>query len=73
MIGSLIGLSRSELSFPRLGQMVVDYDPPMKKISEEFIPHSKVSNQLINRGNLYFFFDKVLLFSLNSVSFDFSV
>ena len=32
------------MSFPRLGQMVVDYDPPMKRIAEEFIPHSKVES-----------------------------
>jgi NCK-associated protein 1 len=32
----------SEESFPRLGQMIVDYDPPVKKLAEEFIPHSKV-------------------------------
>lgn len=32
----------SEEMFPRLGQMIVDYDPPVKKLSEEFIPHAKV-------------------------------
>ena len=31
-----------EESFPRLGQMIVDYDPPIKKLADEFIPHSKV-------------------------------
>ncbi|ESO00384.1 hypothetical protein HELRODRAFT_101134 [Helobdella robusta] len=30
-----------EDSFPRLGQMIIDYDTPIKKLSEEFIPHSK--------------------------------
>ncbi|CAC5413880.1 NCKAP1 [Mytilus coruscus] len=31
-----------DASFPRLGQMVQDYDHPMKKMSEEFVPHSRV-------------------------------
>ena len=32
----------SEESFPRLGQMIIDYDPAIKKLSEEFVPHTKV-------------------------------
>lgn len=32
----------SENSFPRLGQMIVEYEQPMKKLSEEFVPHSKL-------------------------------
>lgn len=28
--------------FPRLGQMIVDYDNPIRKMTEEFIPLSKV-------------------------------
>ena len=28
--------------FPRLGQMIIDYDAPIKKMTEEFIPLSKV-------------------------------
>lgn len=32
----------SDPNFPRLGQMILDYDPPMKKLSEEFVPHSKL-------------------------------
>ncbi len=32
-----------EESFPRLGQMIMDYDPPVRKLSEEFVPHAKVS------------------------------
>ena len=28
--------------FPRLGQMIVDYEHPIKKMAEEFIPLSKV-------------------------------
>ena len=31
-----------EDSFPRLGTMIVDYDHPTKKLSEEFVPHAKV-------------------------------
>lgn len=33
---------RSDQSFPRLGQMIVDYDPPLKKLADEFVPHSKM-------------------------------
>lgn len=29
--------------FPRLGQMIVDYEHPVRKMAEEFIPLSKVS------------------------------
>ena len=42
----------SEESFPRLGQMIIDYEPPIKKLTEEFIPHSKV--QLLS-SSLFFF------------------
>lgn len=38
---------QSDPSFPRLGQMIVDYEQPMKKLSEEFIPHSKVLSQAL--------------------------
>lgn len=34
-------------SFPRLGQMIIDYEQPMKKLSEEFIPHSKLLSQAL--------------------------
>lgn len=30
--------------FPRLGQMIIDYDAPIKKMTEEFIPLSKVES-----------------------------
>ncbi|XP_065349568.1 membrane-associated protein Hem [Cloeon dipterum] len=33
--------SISDRDFPRLGQMIMDYDPPLRKLSEEFIPHAK--------------------------------
>lgn len=32
-------------SFPRLGQMILDYENPIKKLSEEFVPHSKLLYQ----------------------------
>uniref|UniRef100_A0A0V0G7U7 Putative membrane-associated hematopoietic protein n=1 Tax=Triatoma dimidiata TaxID=72491 RepID=A0A0V0G7U7_TRIDM len=34
--------SQSDHSFPRLGQMISEYDPPLKKLSEEFVPHAKL-------------------------------
>ncbi|ELU15795.1 hypothetical protein CAPTEDRAFT_228503 [Capitella teleta] len=45
---------KAEESFPRLGQMIIDYDPPMKKLTEEFIPHSKCLVQaLISLQQVY--------------------
>ncbi|KAK6192637.1 hypothetical protein SNE40_004076 [Patella caerulea] len=32
---------KGDPSYPRLGQLVIDYDPPMKKMAEEFVPHSR--------------------------------
>merc|ERR1719225_799672 len=29
-------------SFPRMGQLIMDYDSPLKKLSEEFVPHARV-------------------------------
>ncbi|KAL3842215.1 hypothetical protein ACJMK2_020254 [Sinanodonta woodiana] len=34
--------SQGDPSFPRLGQMILDYENPMKKMSEEFVPHSRI-------------------------------
>ncbi|XP_018322242.1 membrane-associated protein Hem [Agrilus planipennis] len=34
--------SQSDSSFPRLGNMIIDYDVPIKKLSEEFLPHAKL-------------------------------
>ena len=31
-----------DTNFPRLAQMILDYDNPIKKMTEEFIPLSKV-------------------------------
>lgn len=36
-----------DASFPRLGQMIIDYETPMKKLSEEFVPHSKLLYQAL--------------------------
>ncbi|KAJ1522587.1 hypothetical protein ONE63_001770 [Megalurothrips usitatus] len=45
---------QSDSSFPRLGQMIVDYDPPLKKLSEEFVPHVKLLyNALISLWPVY--------------------
>ena len=34
--------------------MIVDYDPPLKKLSEEFVPHSKTLTQaLLSLGSIY--------------------
>ncbi|KFO21299.1 Nck-associated protein 1-like [Fukomys damarensis] len=35
----------SDPSFARLGQMVLEYDHPLKKLTEEFGPHTKARNQ----------------------------
>ena len=32
----------SEDSFPRLGSMIVDYENPLKKVAEQFVPHQQV-------------------------------
>lgn len=32
----------SDLSFPRLGQMIVDYEQPLRRLADEFIPHTKL-------------------------------
>lgn len=36
---------RSDREYPRLGQMIVDYENPLKKMMEEFVPHGKVEEQ----------------------------
>ena len=28
-----------DASFPRLGQMIIDYDQPLRKLHDEFVPH----------------------------------
>lgn len=34
--------NQSDSSFPRLGQLIMDYEIPLKKLSEEFVPHQKL-------------------------------
>ena len=33
---------QSDAAFPRLGQMILDYDPPLKKLADDFSPHARV-------------------------------
>uniref|UniRef100_A0A1Q3FXH3 Putative membrane-associated hematopoietic protein n=1 Tax=Culex tarsalis TaxID=7177 RepID=A0A1Q3FXH3_CULTA len=33
---------QSDQSFPRLGQMIIDYDAPVRKLADEFIPHQRL-------------------------------
>jgi len=43
-----------DTSFPRLGQMILEYDPPLKKLSEEFAPHSRLLvKALVSLQNIY--------------------
>lgn len=43
-----------EKSFPRLGQMILDYENPFKKLSEEFTPHAqRVGIALTSLNSLY--------------------
>ncbi|XP_055377265.1 membrane-associated protein Hem [Condylostylus longicornis] len=39
--------NQTDQSFPRLGQMIIDYDVPLKKLSEEFIPHQRLLSNAI--------------------------
>uniref|UniRef100_H2S820 Nck-associated protein 1 n=1 Tax=Takifugu rubripes TaxID=31033 RepID=H2S820_TAKRU len=44
----------SDREYPRLGQMIVDYENPMKKMMEEFVPHGKsLSDALISLQMVY--------------------
>ncbi|KAL5007330.1 hypothetical protein ScPMuIL_016136 [Solemya velum] len=36
-----------DMAFPRLGQMILDYEVPMKKLAEEFVPHSRILIQAL--------------------------
>ena len=41
-------------AFPRLGQMIVDYDPPLKKLAEEFVPHNRtLTRALLSLAAIY--------------------
>lgn len=40
--------------FPRLGQMIVEYDSPLKKLSEEFVPHARtLTRALVSLAAIY--------------------
>ena len=44
----------SDPAFPRLGQMIVDYDPPLKKLAEEFVPHTRtLTRALLSLAAIY--------------------
>uniref|UniRef100_A0A8C7UE87 Nck-associated protein 1 n=1 Tax=Oncorhynchus mykiss TaxID=8022 RepID=A0A8C7UE87_ONCMY len=43
----------SDREYPRLGQMIVDYENPLKKMMEEFVPHGKVNNALLSLQMVY--------------------
>uniref|UniRef100_A0AAR2LNP5 NCK associated protein 1 like n=1 Tax=Pygocentrus nattereri TaxID=42514 RepID=A0AAR2LNP5_PYGNA len=44
----------SDPSYPRLGQMIVEYEHPLKKLTEEFGPHTKaVTEALLSLQQVY--------------------
>ncbi|XP_046731027.1 nck-associated protein 1-like [Silurus meridionalis] len=44
----------SDPSFPRLGQMIIEYENPLKKLTEEFGPHTKsVTEALVSLQFVY--------------------
>uniref|UniRef100_A0A8C7JEU5 Nck-associated protein 1 n=1 Tax=Oncorhynchus kisutch TaxID=8019 RepID=A0A8C7JEU5_ONCKI len=44
----------SDREYPRLGQMIVDYENPLKKMMEEFVPHGKsLSDALLSLQMVY--------------------
>ncbi|XP_041946705.1 nck-associated protein 1-like [Alosa sapidissima] len=44
----------SDPAYPRLGQMLVEYDHPMKKLTEEFGPHTKAVTEALLSLQLVF-------------------
>uniref|UniRef100_A0A2P2IAK1 Membrane-associated protein Hem-like n=1 Tax=Hirondellea gigas TaxID=1518452 RepID=A0A2P2IAK1_9CRUS len=40
--------NQGDSSFPRLGQMIMDYENPLKKLHEEFVPHAKLVSAAIS-------------------------
>lgn len=41
-------------AFPRLGQLIVEYESPLKKLSEEFVPHSRaLTRALMSLAAIY--------------------
>ena len=61
-------------SFPRLGQMIIDYENPLKKITDDFVPHSRVTkkrsrvDEIINFIWIVLFDCQVVYESLQSLS-----
>ncbi|XP_040573731.1 membrane-associated protein Hem [Lepeophtheirus salmonis] len=46
--------SHSDVAFPRLGNMIVEYDNPLKKLAEEFGPHSQtLTTALLSLASIY--------------------
>lgn len=44
----------AEPSFPRLGQMIIDYEQPLRKLTDEFVPHTRILyNALASLNNVY--------------------
>ena len=46
-------LSSSESGFPRLGQMILDYENPLKKLMEEFTTHAQVTSMNCEEESSY--------------------
>lgn len=44
----------TDTSFPRLGQMIIDFENPLKKLSEEFFPHSRLLQQALTSLKIFF-------------------
>ncbi|OQV13186.1 Membrane-associated protein Hem [Hypsibius exemplaris] len=43
-----------EPSFPRLGQMILDYEMPLRKLCEDFVPHNRIlSSALLSLQKVY--------------------
>lgn len=65
----------SDREYPRLGQMIVDYENPLKKMMEEFVPHGKVEqltsilHLILVKWNQTCFTNETLLSSCSLVLF----
>lgn len=36
-----------DTNFPRLGEMIIEYEQPIKKLADEFVPHSNLLHQAL--------------------------
>lgn len=43
-----------EHNFPRLGQMIIDFEHPFRKLSEEFTPHAQRIGIALNSLNMLY-------------------